>query len=136
MKSIAEFKRRIKLGAMLHVTHHQKFAGRDADGVVIYQDEDKGIRPVSIVQSNSFALATMKDGKLQDSWCNFPKSREIRFIDENTVQLLGEDNRSRPDNVMSAIFIPILTIEFVLSAEETEKRAENNTVHGANTITA
>lgn len=71
MKTLADFKRRLKVGTLL--------ATESRHG-------DLGIRPVSIVQSNAFALKTTRpDGTVADSWCEFPKARDFKVVDENTV---------------------------------------------------
>ena len=81
MKTVADFKRRIAVGVKLHTTNHLAFAGRDENMKVLYKDEDRGIREVSIVQSTQFALKTEKhDGTFYDSWCTFPKASECRVF--------------------------------------------------------
>ena len=114
MKNLAQFKSRLQLGTKLHTTFHQSHAGRDENGTIILKDEDKGIREVSIVQSNSFALKTTKaDGKIVDSWCSYPKATECKILDENTIQVYTEDFRSGPDGKRLTDLIPCLTYKFV-----------------------
>lgn len=73
MKNLADFKRRIQKGVMLETYNHNLRAEWPA-------------RPVSIVQTNSFALATVKTtGDIANSWCDFPKASDFEIIDENTV---------------------------------------------------
>lgn len=111
MKTVADFKRRLTVGTQVHTIYHQLFNGRDEKGEVIYKDEDKGVREVSKVQSNSFAFKTTKtDGSIVDSWCNYPKVKECIFVDENTITILCEDYRVRDGNQP---MIPILTYKFV-----------------------
>lgn len=71
MKTLADFKRRLKVGVLLETESRYG---------------NLGVRPVSIVQSNAFALKTTKtDGKESDSWCQFPKASDFEIEDENTV---------------------------------------------------
>ena len=110
MKTIADFKRRLKPGIKLHSTFHQFSIGRDENGKIILGDHDKGIREVSIVQSNSFALKTKNnEGKEVDSWMSYPKSNECKFLDENTIQILTPDFRVRDKEVL----IPCMTYKFI-----------------------
>jgi hypothetical protein len=111
MKTIADFKRKLTIGAKIHTTFHQAFAGRSESGEYLLKDEDKGIREVSIVQSNSFALKTIKtDGSIVDSWCNYPKKDEAVFLSDNSIQILAPDFRIRNNE---SVLIPILTYTFV-----------------------
>lgn len=96
INSVAEFKRSLKAGSTkVHTIYHKVFAGRDGEGKAIYKDEDKGIRTVSIVQSNSFALSTEKkvgtETKMVDSWCNYPKAAQVKFNDSGSITILEED---------------------------------------------
>jgi len=110
MKTIADFKRRLSLGVKLQSIFHQKGIGRDETSKILLGDEDKGIREVSIIQSNSFALKTMnKEGKEVDSWMSYPKKDECKFLDENTIQILTPDFRVRDKEVL----IPCITYKFV-----------------------
>jgi hypothetical protein len=110
MKTIADFKRSLTVGSKLHSIFHQASLGRDAQGQIILGDEDKGIREVSIVQSNSFALKTVnREGKTVDSWMSYPKKDECKFLDENTIQILTPDFRIRDKEVL----IPCITYKFV-----------------------
>jgi len=112
MKTVADFKRKLKLGVNVHTIYHLAFDGRDESGVVKYKDEDRGVREVSIVQSNSFALNTTKtDGTTQDSWCNYPKASQVKFTGENTVTILEPDYRDRANP--NPPLIPVLTYTFV-----------------------
>lgn len=108
--NLANFKRRLKVGVKLACIFHQESAGRDEKGVTIYVDKDRGIREVSIVQTNSFALKTQKtDGTWHDAWCEMPKASECKFPDENTIVIHKQDYR-QPD---TKPLIPILTYRFV-----------------------
>lgn len=117
MKSLADFKRNLKIGTKLHCIYHQDFAGRDNNQQPIYKDLDKGIRKVSIKQTNSFSLLDEKRGV--DVWCNFPKAKDC-IIKDNSITILEKDLRGvfgfvgegnpQYDN---APMIPILTYTFV-----------------------
>jgi hypothetical protein len=111
MKTIADFKRKMTVGAKVTTVYHQAFAGRDEKtGAVIYKDENKGEREVSIVYSNAFALKTVKtDGTTADSWCNWPRASKVQFSpDGNSITLLEPDYRVRENPPL----IPILTYSF------------------------
>lgn len=113
MKTITDFKNRLQLGVKVHTIYHLAFAGRDPQTLeVIYKDEDKGEREVSKKQSNSFAFKTWKESeqKFVDSWCNYPKVKECKFIDADTVQILEEDCRVREGEKP---MIPVLTYKFI-----------------------
>jgi hypothetical protein len=91
IKSVADFKRGLSVGANVHCLYHKEFAGRDEKLKPIYKTIDKGIRKVSIVQSNSFALKTMhKDGTEVDSWCSYPKASESE-IKDNAITIYETD---------------------------------------------
>lgn len=103
MKNLSQFKKRIKVGDKVLTTFHKTFIGRDPEtGNVIYADSSLGVRPVSIVQSNSFAFKTeKKDGTFSDSWCDFPKASKCSFPDENTICIDDYDGK------------PVLTYKFI-----------------------
>ena len=106
MKNLSDFKNRIQVGVKLKTTYHFLLVGREQDGTPIYGDEIKPIREISIKQSNSFALKTVRqDGKKVDSWCNFPKSSEIEFLNNNTVRILEKQTNGE--------IKPVLTYEFI-----------------------
>ena len=111
MKTIAEFKRRIVKGAKIHTIYHLKFAGRcEETGEMIYKDDDRGIREVSIVQTNSFALGTVQSGgNVIDSWCAYPKKDEIKFIDNDTVQIMDYIYNKKNEKLI----VPCLTYKFI-----------------------
>lgn len=117
IKTVADFKRSLKVGqTKLHTTYHKAFGGRDESGKVIYKDEDKGIRVVSIAQSNSFALATPKKEDasiLVDSWCDYPKASQVVFNSPKSVTILERDYRIRDKEEKDLPLIPILTYTFV-----------------------
>jgi len=81
-KTISEFKKKLEVGDYLNTIFHCVFNGRDEDGCIIYKSETKGIRKVSIKQTNSFALeTTKKDGTITDSWCDYPKAKDCIIVD-------------------------------------------------------
>lgn len=78
MKTLADFKRRLKVGVLLETESRYGHLG---------------VRPISVVQSNAFALKTInKEGKESDSWCQFPKASDFEIEDENTVLILQNGN--------------------------------------------
>ncbi len=74
MKTLADFKRALKIGSMWEGFNH-------------YYKTSLGIREVSKVQSNSFAFKTIKEGVESNSWANFPKAKDIQFKDDGTVDI-------------------------------------------------
>lgn len=109
MKTLADFKRRVVPGIIMHGTFHRKFLGRE-NNQCIWGNEDLGEREVSVVQTNSFALKTIKkSGEITDSWCAFPKASQLRILDENTVVIMEQDDRTKE-------FYPILTYKFITTS--------------------
>lgn len=110
MKTLADFKRKIKVGVNLHCIYHQAFAGRDGGGKYLFKDEDKGIRPISISKSTQFACKTIRtDGKEIDVWMDFPKASKCKVIDKDTITIYQEDFRVNENPPL----IPLLTYKFV-----------------------
>ena len=105
MKTLQEFKERIKVGAKLHTVHHMNFHSRNEDGTINWTNKDLGVREVSIKQTNAFALkTTLSDGKIADSWCYYPKSSDIVYNPNGiTILELQSDGKK----------IPILTYTFI-----------------------
>lgn len=92
MKTLADFKRRLKVGQKLHTFNN-------------LMGKDMGIRELSIVQSNAFAFKTQKhDGTIVNSWCHYPKVKDFKVIDENTIQIWEENENIR---------ILVLTYKFI-----------------------
>lgn len=88
---LADFKRKIQVGTTLHCLNH-------AYG-------DMGTRTVSIVRSNSFALTTTrKDGKIVDSWCEYPKAHFFESNSDNAATFFWGEGAKKE---------PILTYTFV-----------------------
>ena len=106
MKTLSDFKKRLKVGVKLGAINHTNFGGRDENGNVIYNDFDFGVRELSIVQSNSFAFKTIRtDGKIVDSWCSYPKASNVKINNENSITIF-EENREK-------VLTPILTYTFI-----------------------
>lgn len=110
MKTLADFKRRIQLGVKLHGIFHRKFKEHDPENPlrIVYCDEDKGIREVSIVQSNAFALKTPSTGQTApfvNSWMHYPPAKMFKVIDDNTIQFMEPDVENK--------LIPFITYKFV-----------------------
>jgi hypothetical protein len=107
MKTLADFKKRMQVGMKLHGVNHNMFIGRDENGGVIYGNMDLGIREVSIKQTNSFAFKTTRtDGKVVDSWCEYPKASEVVINDSNSITIFVTDSVSKQRK-------PILTYTFI-----------------------
>ena len=92
MKNVAQFKKRLVVGQKLHCI---RFSTVGFNGVQI-PDTDLGIRPLSIVQSNSFALETTKEnGEKSSSWCDIPKASQCEFVNENTIIIYWGEGTNR-----------------------------------------
>jgi hypothetical protein len=87
MKTVADFKRAIQVGVMVHTIYHRENKRNESgqvirldDGYPEYTDKDMGVAPISIVQSTQFAVRrTRADGSVGDSWCAFPKASQSSF---------------------------------------------------------
>lgn len=108
MKTVADFKREIKVGTRLHTVNHT-LSKRDADGNVLrlldglpeYCDEDRGEATVSAVMATKFAIGrTKQDGKVYDSWMDYPAA-SLSKVRDNKITIF-EIHRSRG-------LVPILT---------------------------
>ncbi len=90
IKTVADFKRGVKVGVKMGGTYHREFAGRDEKGNPFFKDKPLVVREVSIVQSNSFALQTTKaNGEIQDSWCGWPKASDSK-INNNEITIFEQ----------------------------------------------
>lgn len=90
MKNLTQFKKRLVVGQILE-TIHAKFGSY-------------GERPVSIVQSNAFALKTIRaNGEVIDSWCDYPKAKDIEFPNENTAVIYWGEGDKR-EKILTYIF--------------------------------
>lgn len=89
MKNLSDFKKALTLGSNWETIYHQgTFTGRDENGKPIYEAKSAGVRPVSIVQSNSVAFKTLRgDGATQDSWLQWPKAKDCKFPNEDTIEV-------------------------------------------------
>lgn len=93
INTLADFKKLLQVGRKVQCTFHQEFNGRDENKNCLYKDTDKGVREVSIKQTNSFALKTTKtDGEVVNSWCSYPKASEC-IIKGSQVTILQENRR-------------------------------------------
>lgn len=90
--TLAEFKRILTTGDNVHCYNH-------------ILNKDMGTRKVSIVQTNSFALATPQVGsdQVKDSWCEYPKASMVKIEDNVLTVLVPRDGN----------FIPALSYKFV-----------------------
>lgn len=114
INTLADFKRLLTVGTMVHCIFHMERAGRDEKGNMLYKDLDRGAREVSIKQTNSFALKTVKtDGTTVDSWCHYPKAAECK-IENNRITIYEEDREGKQ--------IPILTYWLTDKEQPTEKK--------------
>lgn len=71
MKSKADFKRALEVGSKWHAYHHP-------------MNRDMGVRPVKRVQTKSVTFLT-PDGR--ESWFYLPKTEDLKFIDDKTVEV-------------------------------------------------
>jgi hypothetical protein len=112
MKTLADFKRKLKVGVKLHTIFHKEFSHRlpnddNKTSTVVYKDKDLGIREVSVVKSNAFALKTIQtNGTIIDSWCQYPKASDVKIQDDKIT--IYEEKGER-----------VLTYKFVEENENT-----------------
>ena len=114
INTLSDFKKLLTIGKNVHCIFNQEFNGRDENKNCIYKDADKGVRKVTIKQTNSFALETIKkepiaakgmykdeaginhfneyETKIVDSWCAYPKASEC-IIKDNQLTILQENRR-------------------------------------------
>jgi len=91
MKNLSDFKKRLQVGTKLETYNHNLKASF-------------GVRPISVVQTNSFALDTLRDGEIVQSWCQYPKASDFEIINENEALIYWGENEKRT---------PILTYKFI-----------------------
>lgn len=90
--TLSEFKKVLTIGDTVNCIFHRAFAGRNKAGEMQYKEEPREPRPVSIKQSNSFALKTIKTtGEVTDSWCYYPKASDCKIENNNTLQIFETD---------------------------------------------
>lgn len=117
--TLAEFKRLLQPGDKLHTVNHTNVIGRDSNNKVVYGDYVYPVRECSIKQSNSFAFKTEKEGKIVDSWCDFPKASMCK-VEDNKLIILQRDARNFSGGAMDESnqeyknlpLIPVLTYWF------------------------
>ena len=90
MKNLSDFKKRLKVGQQIETIHANLGSF--------------GIRKVSIVQSNSFALETIKEGKIVNSWCEYPKAKDFEIVNENTCKIFWGEGERR-SHILTYTFI-------------------------------
>ncbi len=90
MKTLSDFKKRLTVGANLE-TIHAKLGSF-------------GVRKVAIVQSNSFALETVREDKVINSWCEYPKATNFEIVDENTAKIFWGEGERR-EHILTYKFI-------------------------------
>jgi hypothetical protein len=82
--NFAQFKKLITLGTNVKAINHHPVLGKDF-----------GIRKVSIVQTNSFALSTtLGDGNVVDSWLQYPKASEV-IVKDNTLYIYNDEKKDK-----------------------------------------
>ena len=86
IKTLAEFKRKLALNTEVHTIFHRNPIGRNQAGQIVYNSIDKGLRKVTILQTNCFALATEKNGEIVNSYCEYPKASNV-VIQDNKVNI-------------------------------------------------
>lgn len=85
MKTIADLKRKMTLGSKWHCIHHG-FAPN-------WTQNDMGIRPISIVQSNSIAFRTQRG---TDSWISWPKKNQVIFHSDKSFSVIDPSFGLKP----------------------------------------
>ena len=108
IKNVSDFKRALTVGTELIMIHHQKSAGRDERGVVIYKDDEPQKRIVKKSLSTQVCFETETG---QESWINFPKHTKVKF-DGNRVTYYEPDYRIRDKEEKDLPLIPMLTYIF------------------------
>lgn len=105
--NLSQFKKALKPGVKIDVTVHKIIGSDPATGAAIIQGEVKPTRTISIVQSNSFAIATQHypSMEIKNSWVEFPKAANVEFND-NAMTIYTQDHINKGPRVKS------LTISF------------------------
>jgi hypothetical protein len=91
MKTLSEFKNLLSVGKKIHGVRHKHFMGRNESGAPIFGDMDLGVREISKVQSNSFAIKTEYRDEFVDSWIHFPKASETVINSDGSITFLDPD---------------------------------------------
>lgn len=87
MNTIADFKRKMIPGAKVH---SRLFWLQNGE---LKQVNEILNRECKISQSNSFALTMERNGKTENSWCDWPKKAEFTAVSENVAQIDFEGGR-------------------------------------------
>ena len=91
MKNLSDFKKRLQVGTKLETYNHNL-------------KTSFGVREISIVQTNSFALDTLRNGETVQSWCEYPKASNFEIINKNEALIFWGQGEKRE---------PILTYKFI-----------------------
>jgi hypothetical protein len=91
MKTLSDFKKRLQVGTKLETYNHNL-------------KTSFGTRTISIVQTNSFALDTLRNGEIVKSYCEYPKASDFEILDNNTALIYWGSGDKRE---------PILTYTFL-----------------------
>ena len=90
MKTLADFKRRLKVGVKLETTHARLGSF--------------GIREIGLVNTVNFAMKTIKktDSTQKEkafehvlSYCEYPKASDFEVVDENTANIYWGEGAKR-----------------------------------------
>ena len=102
MKTLADFKRRLIVGAKLNCVFHGKpLVIRENLNNIIFFVPEPSERTVKKVQTNSVCF-TRPDGK--EAWLTYPKSDEIEFPDANTAEIFVWRNAIR-EKILTYTFV-------------------------------
>ena len=105
--NLSQFKKALKVGRKINCTRHIKVGLDPQTGEVITQDEVLPTREISIVQSNSFAVATYKlpGGEMRDSWAEFPKAANVECVDNKiTFYAVGTMNANKGQRIKTLTY--------------------------------
>ena len=91
MKNLSDFKKRLQVGTRLETYNHK-------------MKTSFGVREISIVQTNAFALDTLINGETVKSWCGYPMASDFEIINESEVLIYWGQGEKRE---------PILTYKFI-----------------------
>lgn len=127
LETLADFKRAMRPGVRVKTTHHAlRVVGYETKGeqsdtperTPIYDtvNTDMGEREIASVSTVGFSVWTEKNGKLVQSYCDWPKADSIRF-EGNRAIILQPDLRGLYGNMNEAAKtapkIPVLTYELL-----------------------
>ena len=107
IKSLADFKKTIKVGMKIHTIWHQWKWTTGENGYCIFEEKVSESREISIIKSNQFAIKTPKsDGTFVDSWMLHPKASECT-IKDNSITINYETTINA--NTREKKIIPFMT---------------------------